>query len=56
MTFEEIKKRYKKLALLYHPDKVVGEENKKKAQKKFLQLNQAYEAALEEKEKKNCDY
>ncbi|NSW45164.1 MAG: TerB family tellurite resistance protein [Bacteroidales bacterium] len=42
---EEIKKTYRKLALIHHPDKVsyLGEEIQKKAQEKFKKINEAYE-------------
>ena len=40
-TQQEIKKRYKKLALKWHPDR--NTENKEEAQKKFIEIQQAYE-------------
>ena len=44
-TFEEIKKAYRELSHQYHPDKVnhLGEEFRELANKKFLEINQAYE-------------
>jgi len=42
---EDIKKKYRKLALEHHPDKVsyLGEEIQKKAQERFKKINEAYE-------------
>jgi DnaJ like chaperone protein len=44
-TDEEVKKTYRRLAVQYHPDKVVhlGEDIKKAATEKFQTLNAAYE-------------
>ena len=33
-----IKKAYRKLAMVYHPDKVNGEEEKKEAEAKFQEV------------------
>ena len=50
---EEIKKAYRKLALQYHPDRWINgtEEEKKTAEDKFKQLNEAY-SVLSDKEKR----
>ncbi len=42
---EEIKKAYRRMAMKYHPDKVVnlGEDIKKSATEKFRAVNEAYE-------------
>lgn len=42
---EEIKKAYRRLAVMYHPDKVshLGEEIQNSAKEKFQKLNAAYE-------------
>ena len=39
----DIKKAYKKLAREWHPDKVSGEQEKKEAEAKFIEINRAYE-------------
>ncbi len=41
----DLKKAYRKLAVLYHPDKVehLGEDIKKSAEEKFKRVNEAYE-------------
>lgn len=51
VTDDEIKKAYRQLALKNHPDKVayLGEEIRKKAQEKFLKINEAYEAIKKER-------
>ncbi|GIL44654.1 hypothetical protein Vafri_2171 [Volvox africanus] len=49
----QLKRAYRKLALQYHPDKVTGtEEEKKAASQKFADINHAYEV-LSDKEKRN---
>jgi DnaJ like chaperone protein len=42
---EEVKKAYRRMAVKYHPDKVVhlGADMQKAANEKFQQLNAAYE-------------
>lgn len=42
-TESEIKRRYRKLAKEYHPDKHESRHNKKIAEKMFIQLHDAYE-------------
>ena len=52
-TDEELKKLYRKLAIKYHPDHQAGktEAEKKEAEEKFKQINEAYEV-LSDKEKR----
>lgn len=48
---EEIKKAYRRLAVMHHPDKVhhLGEDFQKDAQEKFKQINEAYEQIKKER-------
>ena len=39
---DEIKKRYKKLAMKYHPDRIQDDKEKKKAEEKLKKINEAY--------------
>ncbi len=47
----ELKKAYRKMAMKYHPDKVAGagEEAKQSATEKFRSINEAYEAAKQQR-------
>lgn len=49
-TIEEIKAAYKKLALQYHPDRNIN--NKEEAEKKFKEINAAYDV-LSDSQKRN---
>ncbi len=51
-TSEEIKKAYKKLAKLYHPDLNKGDKSK---EEKFKELNEAYRVLGDEKLRKQYD-
>jgi len=53
-SLDDIKKAYKKLALKYHPDRN-SESNKEAAQKKFVEINEAYEVLSDEEKKKIYD-
>jgi DnaJ like chaperone protein len=50
-TNDEIKKAYRKMAMMYHPDKVshLGEEFKRNADEKFKMVNEAYEKIKKER-------
>ena len=49
---KEIKKAYKRLALIYHPDKNLNDIN---AKHKFMLINKAYETLTDDKAKKNYE-
>jgi curved DNA-binding protein CbpA len=53
-TQKEIKSKYRKLALKYHPDKV-AEDEKEKAEEKFVNINQAYAVLGDEEKRKIYD-
>ncbi|KAJ3413732.1 secretory subunit [Chytridiales sp. JEL 0842] len=50
----EIKKRFKKLSLIYHPDKV-QESEKEAAQAKFVEISKAYNVLTDEEARKIFD-
>lgn len=50
-TDEELKKAYRKLAKQYHPD--ANPDNKEEAEKKFKEVNEAYET-LSNPQKERC--
>ena len=47
----EVKKAYRDLVSKYHPDKVehLGEDLKKHAEEKFIEINQAYEKIMKDR-------
>lgn len=56
-TDEELKKAYKKAALLYHPDRQQGksEEEKKKAEETFKSVNEAYHILSDKDKRRQYD-
>ncbi|MFZ0282872.1 MAG: TerB family tellurite resistance protein [Bacteroidales bacterium] len=50
-TDDEVKKAYRRMAMKYHPDKVIhiGEEFRKSADEKFRKVNEAYEKIKKER-------
>ena len=52
VDFSEIKKKYRKLAIKYHPDKNPGDDE---AVKKFREITEAYEILGDEKKRKEYD-
>jgi len=42
-TTEEIRAAYRRLSMLYHPDRHLGENEREAAQKQFVKITQAYE-------------
>ena len=51
--FSDIKKKYRKLAIKYHPDKNPGDDE---AVKKFREITEAYEVLSNGKKRKEYDY
>lgn len=47
---DEIKKAYRKLSRMYHPDANVNNPNKKQAEEKFKQVQEAYDQIMHERE------
>merc|ERR1712055_151937 len=54
-TKKEISKAYKKLAMQWHPDKFQEEEDKKKAEKKFMDIAAAKEVLTDEEMRQKYD-
>ncbi|XP_015915765.1 dnaJ homolog subfamily B member 6 [Parasteatoda tepidariorum] len=52
-TTQEVKQAYRKLALKWHPDKNL--DKKEEAEKKFKEINEAYEVLSDEKKRKIYD-
>lgn len=52
---EELKKAYRKLARQYHPDLQSGDHQKKQAEEKFKQINEAYEHLSDQEKRKRYD-
>lgn len=47
---DEIKKAYRKLSRIYHPDANVNNPNQEQAEEKFKEIQQAYQQIIKEKE------
>lgn len=54
-TQDDIKKAYKKLAMLYHPDKCKVEDNKTEYEEKFKTINEAYSVLNDPQKRQNYD-
>lgn len=52
---EEIKKAYRKLARQYHPDLQSGDHQKKIAEEKFKEINEAYEVLRDPEKRRRYD-
>jgi molecular chaperone DnaJ len=52
---EDLKKAYRKLARQYHPDLQNGEQQKKQAEEKFKEINEAYEHLSDADKRKRYD-
>ena len=53
---EEVKKAYRKLSRIYHPDANVNNPNKEQAEEKFKEIQQAYQQIMKEKERGESGY
>jgi molecular chaperone DnaJ len=53
---DEIKKAYRKLSRMYHPDANVNNPSKDKAEEKFKEIQQAYDQIMREKENGGSGY
>ena len=49
-TDDEVKKAYRKLSRIYHPDANVNNPNKAQAEEKFKEVQQAYDQIMKERE------
>lgn len=47
---DEIKKTYRKLSRMYHPDANINNPNKERAEEKFKEVQEAYEQIMDERE------
>ncbi|MGN0378964.1 MAG: DnaJ domain-containing protein [Butyrivibrio sp.] len=53
---EEIKKAYRKLSRIYHPDANVNNPNKKQAEEKFKEVQEAYNQIMHDRENGGSSY
>ncbi len=53
---EEIKKAYRNLSRKYHPDANVNNPHKEQAEERFKEVQQAYQAIMDEREGKTSGY
>ena len=49
-SMDEIKKAYRKLSRMYHPDANVNNPNREQAEEKFKQIQEAYNRIVDERE------
>ena len=56
-TYEQIRRNYRKLCLKHHPDKQVGksDEEKKAAEEKFKEVQEAYSVLSDENKRQRYD-
>lgn len=52
---EELKKAYRRMARQHHPDLQTGEHQKKAAEEKFKEINEAYEILSDQEKRKRYD-
>lgn len=52
-TDEEIKSKYRELSRKYHPDANIGKPNQKELEEKFKEVQQAYNAIMDERQGKS---
>eukprot|EP01051_Picozoa_sp_SAG22_P009551 SAG22_NODE_803_length_7098_cov_2.856408_3_plen_873_part_00 len=54
LTTNDVKRAYRKMAMVWHPDKVKGDRAKARAEKKFQKVAEAYEVLSDEKQLLQC--
>lgn len=52
---DDIKKAYRKLARQYHPDLQTGDQQKKAAEERFKEINEAYEVLSDQEKRRRYD-
>ncbi len=55
VTDDDLKKAYRKLARQHHPDLHIGDQQKKTAEEKFKEINEAYETLSDQDKRKRYD-